>query len=88
MLLMRSAVVHIALLAVETISAEGFHVYRHTVAFTESLYFTAQFVHYANHLMTDCYAWHGFWHAAMLYVQVAGADATQGHTDYCVGWFL
>ena len=81
MLLMRSAVVHIALLAVETISAESFHIHRHTVAFTESLDFTAQFFHDANHLMPDGDTRHSPWYAAVLDMQVTCADAAHGHTD-------
>ena len=75
------AVVHIAMFAVEAFSAESLHVYGHTVAFAESLDFTAQFFHNANHLMTDSYPWHSSRYATMLDVQVARTDAAYGHTN-------
>ena len=81
MLLMRSAVVHIALLAVETISAESFHIRRYKVAFTESLDFTAKFIHNTHHLIPDGDARHSPWYAAVLDMQVTCADAAHGHTD-------
>ena len=81
MLLMRSAVVHIALLAVETISAESFHIRRYKGAFTESLDFTAKFIHNTHHLMPDSDARYSPWYAAVLDMQVTCADAAHGHRD-------
>ena len=59
-----------------------------SVAFAESLDFSTQFFHNANHLMPDGYSRHSFWYAAMFYMQVAGADATHGHADDGIRWLL
>ena len=69
------------MLAVEAFSAESLYVHRHPVAFMESLDFTTQLFHNANHLMADGYSRYGSRYATMLDVQVARTDAAHGHTD-------
>ena len=69
------------MLAVEAFSAKSLHVYRHTVAFMESLDFTAQFFHDANHLMPDGDSRYSPWYTTMLDMQVARTDAAHRHTN-------
>ena len=84
----RGAVVHVAMLAVETFSAERLHVHRHAIAGFQSLHCRSCLFHYSHHLMSHGDARHRPWHAAMLDVQVARTDATQRHSDDGVGGVL
>ena len=67
----RGAVVHKAMLAEETFTAEGLHVHRHTVAHLHALHVGADFLHHAHHFVAHGDAWHGSWHASVLDVEVA-----------------
>ena len=75
------AVVHIAFLAKETLAAEGLHVHGDAVARTDIGDGTPHLLHHAHNLVAYGDARHGTRHAAMLDVQVAGADAAQGDAD-------
>ena len=67
----RSAVVDIAVSAVEALTAEGFHIDGHTVAYLHAFHVGAYFFHHADHLMADSDARHRSRHTPVLYMQVA-----------------
>ena len=73
------AVVHKAFFAEKALSAEGLHVHRHPVAGFHIGHRTAHFFHDAHHLVADRDAGHRPGHAAVLDVQIAGADTGKGH---------
>jgi len=73
------AVVHKAFFAEKALSAEGLHVHRHPVAGFHIGHRTAHFFHDAHHLVPYGDAGHRPGHAAVLDVQIAGADAGKGH---------
>ena len=76
------------MLAIEAFSAEGLHVYRHSVSHLYSFHFAAYSLYYAHHLVAYGNARYGSWHASVFYMQVACADAAQRHTHYCIRCFL
>ena len=73
------AVVHVALTAEETFAAEGLHIHCHSVARSDVRHLRACLFHYAHHLMTYGDARYGARNTAVLYVQVARADAPERH---------
>ena len=73
------AVVHPAVAAEIALAAEGLHVHRHPVAGLHGGHGGAHLLHHAHHLMAHGDAGHRAGHAAVLDVQVAGADAGQRH---------
>ena len=73
------AVVHIAPLAEKAIAAEGLHIHRYPVAGLHMGHGAAHGLHHAHHLVAHGDARHGPGNAAVLDVQVAGADAGQRH---------
>ena len=82
------AVVHPAVLAEEALAAEGFYVHRYAVAGLDGGDGAADFLHHAHHLMAYGDARNGAGDAAVLDVQVAGADAGKRHADDCVAVVL
>ena len=72
-------VVHPAVLAEKAFPAEGFHIYGHPVAGAHRPHRRAHFFHNAHHLVAHRDPRHRPGHRAVLDVQVAGADAGQGH---------
>ena len=72
-------VVHISMTAEETLATEGLDINRHTVALLYGGYGTAYGLDYADHLVPDGYALDGAGNAAVLDVQVARADASEGY---------
>ena len=73
------AVVHKAFFAEKALSAEGLHVHRHPVAGLHIGHRTAHFFYDAHHLVPYRDAGHRPGHAAVLDVQIAGADTGKGH---------
>ncbi len=65
--------------AEEALAAEGFHVDRDAVARLDMRDCRADLFHDADHLVTDCDSFDCSRHAAVLDVQVAGADAGEGY---------
>ena len=78
------AVVHEAPAAEVALAAEGLHVHRHAVARSHAPHRRAHGLHHAHHLVPHGHAGHRPRHAAVLYVQVAGADACQRDAHQCV----
>ena len=72
-------VVHISMTAEETLATEGLDINRHAVAHLYGGYGTAYGLDYADHLVPDGYALDGAGNAAVLDVQVARADASEGY---------
>ena len=75
----RGAVVHVTMPAEITFPAKGLHVHGHPVSLAEAPYLAAQLFHHAHHLVAHGDARHGPGHAAVLDVQVTGADTAQRH---------
>ena len=71
------AVVHEAVLAEKTFTAEGLHINRHAVARLDAADLGANLLNHANHLVANGYAGHGTRHTAVLDMQVAGADTAE-----------
>ena len=76
------------MLAVEAFTAEGLDIYRHAVARFHALHIGSRFFHHAHHLVAHGYSGHGSWHAAVLDVEVARADASERDAHNGVGRFL
>ena len=75
------AVVDPAVLAEEAVPAEGLHVHRHPVAGPDGGDGLAGLLHDAHYLVAHGDAGHRPGYGAVLDVQVAGADTSQGHLD-------
>ena len=75
------AVVYPSVLAEEALAAEGFHIHGYAVAGFDGGDGAADFLNHAHHLMAHGDARDGPGHAAVLDVQIAGADAGKGHAD-------
>ena len=84
----RRAVVDVAVLAEEAFAAECLHVHCDAVARSYSLYVLTDLFHHAYHLVSYGDAGHSPWHAAVLDVEVACADAAQCDADDGVSRFL
>ena len=84
----RRAVVYKAMLAEEALSAECLHIDGHTVASLDILHGASCLLNNANHLVANGNAWDSFRYASVFDVQVACADASQGHSDYGISRFL
>ena len=78
------AIVYIALTAKEAFAAEGFYVDRHPVARLHRLYGGAYLLDDAYHLVPHGNTGHSARHTAMLNMQIAGADASQGNAHQCI----
>ena len=68
----------IAVLAEPAFAAVGLDIDRHPVSRLYLMDLIPYLGHKANHLVADGDSGNGTWHAAVLDVQVAGADARQG----------
>ena len=77
----RSAVVHVAMLAVEAFAAEGLHVHGHSVARFYMGHLLSHFLHYAHHLVANGNSRHGTRHGTVLDMQIAGTDAAQRYSN-------
>ena len=75
------AVVDPAMPAEEACSTEGLHIHRHPVPGLNGGDSGAHLLHDAHHFMAHRDAGDGPGHRAVLDVQIAGADAGQGHPD-------
>ena len=75
------AVVDKPLLAEKAFPAEGFHIHRHPVSRLDMGHALAHGFHDAHHLMSHGDSGNGPGHAAVLDMQVAGADAGQSDLD-------
>lgn len=82
------AVIHEAVLAEETLAAEGLHIHRHPVAGLHCGHSAAHRFHHTHHLMAHGDTGNRPGHRAMLDVQVAGADAAQSHPHNCIPGIL
>nr|DAL56230.1 MAG TPA_asm: hypothetical protein [Caudoviricetes sp.] len=78
------AVVHIAVAAEEALAAEGLDIDRHTVARGDVRDACADRLDHTDHLVTDGDALDGARYAAVLDMQVAGADAAQRDAHQCI----
>ena len=76
------AVVDIAVLAEPAFAAVGLQIHRHPVPLFNLMHLLPYLGYYSYHLVADGDSGNGTWHAAVLDVQVAGADARQSHLDY------
>ena len=65
----------------EALSAEGLNVDSHPVTGLHICDVSTDFFHYTHHFMADCDTKHGAWYAAVLDMQVTGADAAESHPD-------
>ena len=74
-----SAVVHVAALAEEAFAAEGLDVDRHAVAGLYAAHLRPDLLDDAYHLVSDGDTLDGAGHAAVLDMQVAGADTRERH---------
>ena len=83
----RCAVVHIAVPAEEALPAEGLDIHCHAVAHAYAFHFGTDFLHHSHHLVAHSDAGNGPRHTAVLYVEVARADAAKRHTHDGVGGF-
>jgi hypothetical protein len=72
----------------KALTAESLHVYRHPVTGLYRGHSAAHFLNNAHHLVAHGNAGNCTGNAAMLNVQVTGADATQRNPDNGIPWIL